>query len=208
MVSPPSTPPSGKKKTVAPETPKRHSGARRWKLRPADPFSKTVVDGEIAFTEHSVIWIGTDEKNDVVLRYPFVSRFHVSIVPQEDKKGSKHCLIDQGSCNGTHVNRKKIEPNTPVPLRNGDLIALAGRPEEPVGVAFAYEIVSSPEACVEGEPEDEANEEERARRAFEEHIAKTFSKARYCNGELKRKGFMDFLRKKRRRTSAQTCNRE
>ncbi len=197
MVYPPSTPPSQKKKTVAPETPRRHSGARRWKLCPADDFSKkSVVGEEIAFTEHSVIWIGTDEKNDLVLEYPFVSRFHVAIVPQEDGEGSKHCLIDQGSCNGTHVNLRKIEPHTPVPLRNGDVIALAGRVGEPVGVAFAYEV----EDEGKDEVEDEAEKEERARRAFEEHLQKTFSKARYCNGELKRKGIMDFLEKKRRRT--------
>jgi pSer/pThr/pTyr-binding forkhead associated (FHA) protein len=66
--------------------------------------------------------IGRDDENDVVLGEATLSRCHAVLLagPQGIM------LIDLDSTNGTLVNGTFVPPDTPVPLADGDLIALGG----------------------------------------------------------------------------------
>jgi len=59
----------------------------------------------IRFGEKSLIQIGRDPGNDVVLASPNVSRFHAQI----ERVGHRYCLRDLRSANGTFVNDQRIE---------------------------------------------------------------------------------------------------
>lgn len=62
--------------------------------------------------------IGRDPDNDVIIPKRTVSAFHATI------KYENNCfyLEDQRSSNSTRLNDKKINPNTPMRLKSGDLI--------------------------------------------------------------------------------------
>ena len=64
--------------------------------------------------------IGRDDDNDIVLAEATLSRCHAVLlaVPQGI------VLIDLDSTNGTFVNDRLIPPDTPVPIADGDRIAL------------------------------------------------------------------------------------
>ncbi len=66
--------------------------------------------------------IGRDEENDVTLAGGQVSRRHARIAWD----GGRYVLHDLGSKNGTFVNGERV--TAPRPLRDGDVIALAGQP--------------------------------------------------------------------------------
>jgi ABC-type multidrug transport system ATPase subunit/pSer/pThr/pTyr-binding forkhead associated (FHA) protein len=59
----------------------------------------------IRFEEKTIIQIGRDASNDVVLNSPTVSRFHAQV----ERVGQRHRLIDLRSTNGTFVNDDRIE---------------------------------------------------------------------------------------------------
>lgn len=59
----------------------------------------------IRFGEKTLIQIGRDPSNDVVLASPTVSRFHAQI----ERVGHRYCLRDLRSANGTFVNDQRIE---------------------------------------------------------------------------------------------------
>ncbi|TLN05406.1 FHA domain-containing protein, partial [bacterium] len=68
----------------------------------------TAAAGEmqpIRFGEKSIIQIGRDPTNDVVLSSPTVSRFHAQI----ERVGHRYSLRDLRSANGTFVNDQRIE---------------------------------------------------------------------------------------------------
>lgn len=50
-----------------------------------------------------------------------ISRVHCRI----DKQGDKYTVTDLNSANGTYVNRVRLHPNLPQPIKNGDVIRLA-----------------------------------------------------------------------------------
>lgn len=50
-----------------------------------------------------------------------ISRVHCRI----DRQGDKYTVTDLQSANGTFVNRVKLQPNRPYPIKNGDVIRLA-----------------------------------------------------------------------------------
>jgi eukaryotic-like serine/threonine-protein kinase len=62
--------------------------------------------------------IGRSKKNILRLKHLSVSRFHATIF----WKQGQYFIRDHSSTMGTFVNRRKIRPNQPVPLRNGDEI--------------------------------------------------------------------------------------
>jgi pSer/pThr/pTyr-binding forkhead associated (FHA) protein len=64
--------------------------------------------------------IGRDDDNDIVLAEATLSRCHAVLlaVPQGI------VVIDLDSTNGTFVNDRLIPPDTPVPIADGDRIAL------------------------------------------------------------------------------------
>jgi ABC-type multidrug transport system ATPase subunit len=59
----------------------------------------------IQFGEKTLIQIGRDPSNDVVLDSPNVSRFHAQI----ERVGQRHRLRDLRSANGTYVNDQRVE---------------------------------------------------------------------------------------------------
>ncbi len=64
--------------------------------------------------------VGRQPGNDIVLRTSAVSRYHAQF---EVAEGSVW-LVDQGGVNGTFVNDAQLEPNSRVPLSDGDVIML------------------------------------------------------------------------------------
>ena len=64
--------------------------------------------------------IGRDNQNDIVLDEAMISRCHAMLLA----KRSGIVLIDLDSTNGTLVNGTFVLPDTPVPLADGDVIAL------------------------------------------------------------------------------------
>lgn len=59
-------------------------------------------------------------EGDILLPHPSVSRRHALLRIEENRA----TLEDLGSTNGTFINRKRIPPHQPVPLRSGDEIRL------------------------------------------------------------------------------------
>ena len=63
--------------------------------------------------------IGREESADIRLPYPQVSTRHTGVAPTSD---GMLAVTDLGSTNGTHVDGKRIPPNTPVRIKAGDRI--------------------------------------------------------------------------------------
>lgn len=92
-----------------------------------DPLQEiTNQSSPIRFGEKSLIQIGRDPANDVVLDSPNVSRFHAQI----EKVGQRFRLLDLHSANGTFVNDKRVEGD--VWLQSEDVIRI-GRQRFVVG---------------------------------------------------------------------------
>lgn len=59
---------------------------------------------------------------DAVISFnKMISRAHCRI----DHQGNQYVIVDLHSANGTFVNRQRIQPDRPVPIKNGDVIRLA-----------------------------------------------------------------------------------
>jgi ABC transport system ATP-binding/permease protein len=67
-----------------------------------------------------VITIGRSDDNDIAIHDDLISRFHARI----EWTGEKPFMIDLGSSNGTQINHKEIEPRTPAPLAEGDIVTI------------------------------------------------------------------------------------
>jgi pSer/pThr/pTyr-binding forkhead associated (FHA) protein len=79
----------------------------------------------------SIVTLGRDAHNDIVLDEATLSLYHALLLAKP--RGIE--LIDLESTNGTFVNGMLVPPDSPVPLKDGDLIAL-GR------VLARYHVVS------------------------------------------------------------------
>lgn len=81
-----------------------------------------IITGEYAqhqfLVEKVGVWIGSDERCDLRLEEPGISRFHVQIL--RDSQGI-YWLEDAGSSFGTLLNGQDVERS---PLQNGDVITL------------------------------------------------------------------------------------
>lgn len=67
--------------------------------------------------------IGREEKTDMIqINSPKVSRQHAFI----NKKTGKFYLTDNNSTNGTYVNEKRIQPNSPHLLTHQDEVKIGG----------------------------------------------------------------------------------
>lgn len=75
--------------------------------------------GEVELTKPTTS-IGRQPGNDIVLNTSAVSRYHA----QFDVAEGKVFLVDLGTVNGTFVNDRQIEPNSRVPLSEGDVIMM------------------------------------------------------------------------------------
>ena len=67
----------------------------------------------------SILNIGTNFRNDLVISGTFVSRFHATFKVAKD---GKCYLTDLGSKNGTKVNGVKIQPGKEIRVKKGDIV--------------------------------------------------------------------------------------
>ena len=72
--------------------------------------------------------VGRQSDNELVIDDESLSRRHAVVTPSDEG----HAIADQGSCNGVWVNGQRVT-EAPVPLRDGDEVALGGR-----GVVLRY----------------------------------------------------------------------
>lgn len=86
------------------------------------PAALLVVGGDLNGTlfdlVDSIIGIGRNPDNLIALEFNGVSRYHFKLLSGE----SNHILEDCGSKNGTYLNNKRVEKNTP--LAKGDIIKI------------------------------------------------------------------------------------
>lgn len=100
--------------------------------RRRDPYVEVVAGldkGKRFNIDKEVVMIGAipedgGTKNDIVLRDAerMISRFHAQLHFKEGKL----YLIDSNSYNGTFVDKKRLEPGKPVPLKGGSRVSFAG----------------------------------------------------------------------------------
>lgn len=69
---------------------------------------------------NEVVTIGRSSSNRIAIQDDQISGRHLQVQPQ----GVEYLLIDLGSSNGTTVNGQRLAPQTPRPLRHGDLIVI------------------------------------------------------------------------------------
>ena len=74
-----------------------------------------------------MITCGRAKNNDVVLPESGISKFHAWITAEP--KDGKWAVADGSSRNGTFLNGKRLSPDEPVPLNDGDKISLSPRSE-------------------------------------------------------------------------------
>lgn len=93
--------------------------------RPGEAFLQLVGGGEFVGAEKghcfpvtSDLTIGRDKRNRIVSTDPFTSNFHAEII----KKNENFYLRDLGSKNGTFLNDRIVDKDSP--LRNNDRITI------------------------------------------------------------------------------------
>jgi ABC-type multidrug transport system ATPase subunit/pSer/pThr/pTyr-binding forkhead associated (FHA) protein len=84
--------------------------------------------------------IGRDPSNQVVVQHDSVSRLHAQVELRE----AGYWVTDLGSMNGTSVNGRRLEPNTAVKLKDGDIIRIGDQHGNSVSITFSAEL---PEAA-------------------------------------------------------------
>ena len=73
---------------------------------------------EESYSIHSSITIGRSNKNDIVIKDPFISKNHARI----EKKHNEYYIEDLNSSNGTFINNEQIF--NPIRLEHGDTITM------------------------------------------------------------------------------------
>jgi len=77
---------------------------------------------EIAVTKDAFVIGKKTELCDGVIGFnKMISRSHCRI----NRRGSQYTITDLQSANGTYVNRVRLQPNQPYPIKNGDIVRLA-----------------------------------------------------------------------------------
>ncbi|HET7089974.1 MAG TPA: FHA domain-containing protein, partial [Anaerolineae bacterium] len=79
---------------------------------------ESVSLGQLDLAQADSLTIGRDPANDLHLDSPVVSRRHARI----ERVPAGHVLIDLSSTNGTYVNGSRLQPNSGVTLRPGDVV--------------------------------------------------------------------------------------
>ncbi len=88
--------------------------------------------------------VGRGDNNHLVFAHPLVSRKHATLTCAAE--GDSCVLTDLGSTHGTMLNHERIEPNTPITLKSGDIIEIGA-------FRLVYEkIVVGGETAAESEP--------------------------------------------------------
>jgi hypothetical protein len=91
-----------------------HSPGEEWRQLPVDKTHRNEFS--------NMITVGRAENNDLILPFPYISKFHAYIQLVED---SSYLLTDANSANGTFVNGEKLKPNVPAKLNNGSTVSFA-----------------------------------------------------------------------------------
>lgn len=81
------------------------------------------VDQQHRTAFESIVSVGRADNNDIVLRYPEISKFHAFF--QRVREG-KYVLVDAESTNGTFLNSSELSPEERVEPQDGDLISFGG----------------------------------------------------------------------------------
>jgi len=77
---------------------------------------------EIYVTKNEFILGKKQEMVDGTLSFNrMISRVHCKIIRQ----GNQYAVVDLGSANGTYLNKMRLQPNQPCPIKNGDRLRLA-----------------------------------------------------------------------------------
>ena len=92
-------------------------------------FQAELIDVDHIITKESVslvlskqtVTIGRDSSNDIVIPREFISSLHATI----EYKNGYYYLEDHRSTNGTCLNKRKLQENTPARLKSGDTIHFA-----------------------------------------------------------------------------------
>lgn len=79
----------------------------------------------------NVITLGRDETNDITIADNEVSRYHLRLLAQ----GQGYAVEDLDSTNGTVVDRTRVRPDSPLPLRAGASLYLGDT------IILSYEVV-------------------------------------------------------------------
>lgn len=79
------------------------------------PFEITITRDEFTLGKKQELVDGVISFNRMI------SRSHCKVIRQ----GNQFAIIDMNSANGTYVNRVRLQPEQPCPIKNGDMIRLA-----------------------------------------------------------------------------------
>ena len=109
-------------KPEAAPVPRGAPASPRQKARGKTPRKLVVVEGDAlrgkSFGLDSELMIGRADKCHIKIDDAYVSQVHARVYP----RGETFMVEDQGSTNGTYVNRRRI--TSPVELRKGDQIKI------------------------------------------------------------------------------------
>lgn len=72
----------------------------------------------MVFNINKKLSLGREASNDIAINDPYVSLKHALII----QKSGRYWILDQGSLNGTYLNKKRLEK--PVVLKSNDLIKI------------------------------------------------------------------------------------
>lgn len=110
---------SGKKRLAKNNDIRKERGASTGNLKLVAMNASNRV--EIVVNKSEFI-IGKKDTNDGVITFnKMISRVHCKITVTNNQ----YAVTDLQSSNGTYVNRQKLLPNKPYPLKNGDIVRLA-----------------------------------------------------------------------------------
>ena len=89
---------------------------------PAQPTLVIQDEGQVREVPlgKSALTLGRAPSNDIVMTSRFVSARHARIEPS----GATYAIIDIGSTNGILAEGKRIDPNTPLMLADGDVLRI------------------------------------------------------------------------------------
>lgn len=110
-------------------------------LRPLSLIESGEAVHPLALPMSTTCIVGRSAEADWAIPFPSISRRHASIA----RKGDGWFITDLSSRHGTSVNDRRLEPGSPVPLRDGDTVAFGAwrcrctSGSARVGVTTSYE---------------------------------------------------------------------
>jgi RND superfamily putative drug exporter len=103
------------------------------------PTGGSIGTERVDLPSHGLFRIGRDERNELQLFDPMVSRFHARI----ERVDGGYLIRDLGSTNGIYVNYERVPPKTTKILQPGDTIQVAGKWE----LSFAFDAAPVSQAA-------------------------------------------------------------